>query len=218
MSKMNKYVLNTKFKNNFINNSNSFDNQFHDIVKKTDVSSETIGVERISDATGLDRAYKDGDTHLNNKTLYIAGTHTLQDAYDDVTKIPFWGSVTDATRYKAAEKVINDNPQIENIVGHSLAGSVALELQKQYPDRNLKVRTYGAPVFDPLGLDRGLPFKTNTVERYSNYLDPVSYFDASTQNSIKWNPFDSFSLTHNYNNIASDKFIEEDYKGSETSA
>jgi hypothetical protein len=43
------------------------------------VPSGTVGFERISDATGLDRAYKDGNTHLNNKTLYIAGTNNLQD-------------------------------------------------------------------------------------------------------------------------------------------
>ena len=169
MSKFNKYVLNTKFKNNFIINKNSFDNQFHEVVKQPDVSSEPIGVERISDATGLDRAYKSGDTHLNNKTLYIAGTHTWTDVADDITKVPFWGSVTNATRYTAAEKVLKDNPQIENLVGHSLAGSVALELQKQYPDRNFKVRTYGAPTVDIFGIDRGNPFRPNKVERYANY-------------------------------------------------
>ena len=50
------------------------------------------------------------------------------------------------------------------------------------------------------------------LSAYANYLDPVSYFDGSTQNSINWNPFDSFSLTHSYNNIASEQIIEEDYK------
>ena len=150
MSIFSKYVLNPKFKRSFITNSTSFGNRFHDGVKQLDVTSETVGqtvpsgtvwFERISDATGLDRAYRSGGTHLNNKTLYIVGTHTLTDVVDDSPKTPVWGYLTDSTRYKAADNVLKHIPQIETLVGHSLAGSVALEVQKQYPDRKLKVRT-----------------------------------------------------------------------------
>ena len=49
-------------------------------------------------------------------------------------------------------QTLKDNPQVKQVVGHSLGGAVALELQKQFPD--LKSRTYGAPVFEPSGVER----------------------------------------------------------------
>jgi hypothetical protein len=53
-------------------------------------------------------------------------------------------------------------------------------------------------VFDPLGSDR----RTQQVERYRNWLDPVSILDRSATRSVKLNPFDSGSMTHDYSNIA----------------
>lgn len=165
----------------------------------------------ITDTEGLQRAYEQGDAYPYGNTLYIAGSHTAKDWYDDVTKVPFWGDVRNATRYQQAEKALKANPNITRVVGHSLGGSVALELQKQYP--HLQSRTYGAPVWDPLGLDRqphdqwqrlGKPAgiqQPDKVERYRNYMDPVSIFDSSATNSVKWNPFDNFSLTHTYDNL-----------------
>jgi hypothetical protein len=133
MRKFSAYILNTKFKPVYdVRGLDSFDNQFG---KHVDVKVKSPPVKKISDSEGLSRAYKDGNTHVHNKTLYVAGTNTWTDVFDDITKVPFWGSTTDASRYKAADKVLRENPQIENIVGHSLGGAVALELQKQYPDR-----------------------------------------------------------------------------------
>lgn len=171
-----------------------------------------LAAPSVTDAEGLSRAYSQGDTYARGDTLYIAGSHTAKDWYDDVTKVPFYGDLRNATRYQAAEKALKANPNIKRVVGHSLGGSVALELQKQHPQ--LQSRTYGAPVWDPLGLDRmphdqwvklGKPSfvpEPATVERYRNFADPVSIFDGSATNSIKGNPFDSFSLTHDYGNIA----------------
>ena len=149
----------------------------------------------ITDAQGLRRAYHQGDSYPCGNALYIAGSHTGEDWFDDVTKVPFWGSVTRATRYQQAEKALKANPNITRVVGHSLGGSVALELQKNYP--RLQSRTYGAPVWDPLGRDG------NTADRHRNWLDPVSMFDRSATRSVKWNPLDNFSLTHTYDNIGS---------------
>ncbi len=165
----------------------------------------------ITDAEGLQRAYSQGDAYPHGNTLYIAGSHTAKDWYDDVTKVPFWGDVRNATRYQQAEKALKANPNITRVVGHSLGGSVALELQKNYP--HLQSRTYGAPVWDPLGTDKepydqwqrlGKPSwipQPEKIERYRNYTDPVSFFDGSVNNNIKWNPFGSYSLTHAYDNI-----------------
>jgi hypothetical protein len=148
----------------------------------------------------LERAYAQGDACAYGDTLFIAGSHTPKDWYDDVTKVPFWGDLRDSTRYQAAEKALNANPNIKHVVGHSLGGSVALELQKNHS--GLTSTTYGAPVWDPFGrdsLDQGFHGK---VDRYRNMGDPVSIFDGSANNSIKWNPFNSKSLTHDYGNIA----------------
>ncbi len=160
---------------------------------KEEAPSPAAG-EAIRDDEGLQRAYEQGDAYPHGDTLYIAGSHTAKDWYDDVTKIPFWGDLHNATRYQQADKALKANPNIKKVVGHSLGGAVALQLQRDHP--NLTSRTYGAPVWDPLGED-------GKVERYRNWGDPVSIFDRSTNKSVKANPFDSYSLTHDYSNIAS---------------
>jgi hypothetical protein len=210
MSKFNRYIRTTKFKARRDNRKDSFGDQF----PKAITVPERIAP--ISDAEGIRRAYADGDTHVHGKTLYVAGSHTLRDWFDDVTKIPAWGDLRESARYKAADAALKANPQIKNVVGHSLGGSVALELQKEYGGQNLRSRTYGAPVWDPVGMDQ-LPRVSDgrvtapKIERYRNRGDPFSYFDGSATNSIKWNPFDNLSMTHTYENIGSGKSIEDDW-------
>ena len=175
--------------------------------------SSALKGETITDKEGLERAYQQGDAYAYGDTLYVAGSHTARDWFDDVTKIPKWqnvptgfsnatdimqmipgaGDLRNAERYQAAEKALKANPNIKRVVGHSLGGSVALELQKNYS--GLESRTYGAPVWDPTGSD-------GKVERYRNWFDPVSVFDRSAARSFKGNPFDSSSMTHDYGNIA----------------
>jgi hypothetical protein len=48
----------------------------------------TDNKQAINDAIGLTEAYKNGDTHIIGNTMYIAGTHTKRDAYDDITQVP----------------------------------------------------------------------------------------------------------------------------------
>lgn len=154
-----------------------------------------LTVRTMTDAEGLSRAYKHGDYYVNGKTMYVAGSHTAKDWYDDVTKIPFWGDLRDSTRYQNADQGFKENPQVDTLVGHSLGGSVVLEMQKNYNNKNINTRTYGAPVFDPLG------HEDPSVQRYRNWLDPVSIFDRGAEKSLKLNPFGSASMTHDYNNI-----------------
>jgi len=150
-----------------------------------------------TDKEGLERAYAQGDTYIWGDTLYIAGSHTARDWFDDVTKVPFWGDLRGAERYQAAEKALKAHKNIRRVIGHSLGGSVALELQKNY--KGLASRTYGAPVWDPLGQDY---MKYGKVERYNNLFDPVSMFDKSVNSSFKWDLWTSPSLFHAYDNIA----------------
>ena len=41
-------------------------------------------------------------------------------------------------RYIEAERILKDNPQITELVGHSQAGVVALQLAKDFPNREFK--------------------------------------------------------------------------------
>ena len=159
--------------------------------------------DQITDSDGLQRAYQRGDTYVHGNTMYIAGSHTAKDWFDDFTKVPAWGDLRDSTRYQRANDTLHYNPHVTTVVGHSLGGSVALELQKNH--KNIKKsRTYGAPVFDILGSE------SKGVDRYRNWLDPVSVLDRSAKKSFKENPFESASLTHDYSNIAKN-FTSTDY-------
>ena len=160
---------------------------------KKSLLQRAAGEGRISDATGLARAYAQGDAYTHGGTTYIAGSHTARDWFDDFTKIPIWGDTRNAHRYRMADRALKANPQVTRVVGHSLGGAVALQLQKDKP--GLASRTYGAPVLDPLGLD-------SKAERYRNVGDPVSIFDRSAKRSVHPHPFGSFSGPHDYSNIA----------------
>ena len=86
--------------------------------------------EPLEDREGLQRAYQQGDSYTRGDTMYVAGSHTARDWYDNFTKIPFWGDLRGSHRYKQADRMLNANPQVHNIVGHSLGGAVVHELQK----------------------------------------------------------------------------------------
>ena len=123
---------------------------------------------------GLDFAYmnKDNYLHSNDDTLFIAGTQTGRDWYDNIKNIPF-GDITKNKRYKDADDHLKNNPNINRLVGHSAGGNIALELQKNYPNKNYKVVTYGSPI---VSLD---PFKENknNVESFKHNGDPIASLD-----------------------------------------
>jgi len=132
---------------------------------------------QAADKWGLDLAYKQPDSvFVQGDTMYIAGTQSVRDAVDDLF-IPF--NMTQHTnRFAAAESRLGRD--IRRVVGHSLGGSVALELAKKH---NLESETYGAPVF----------FGSESRKRHRHNWDPISAFDtgAVSTPSPGWNP-------HNY--------------------
>ena len=83
-------------------------------------------------------------TRVKTNCLLKTRTSSLQDVWDDL-KIPL-RLTRFSQRYQVAHDLLKNNPQVKKLVGHSLAGSVSLELQKQHPDKNYDVTTYGAPV------------------------------------------------------------------------
>ena len=127
----------------------------------------------VTDKEGLHKAYAATDKlFAEGDTLYIAGTSSLRDVWDDL-KIPFH-LTSKSDRYQHASKFLEENKTIKNLVGHSLGGSVALELQDNMADRKFNTNTYGAPV---------LSF-TPADNRFRNRGDPVSMLDFGSQSSL----------------------------------
>ena len=160
-------------------------NPYHDDIKKNKVDKSKDAFHQRNQL-GLDRAYKRGKGILpyiesDSDTLYIAGTQNEQDVYDDVRHVPPlpWSDMKQTERYKTAEIYLNSNPQIKRLVSHSLGGSVALALQKNYPERNYEVVTYGAPVFVGLDPFRDKKFKVQRFKHIGHEAqsDPISSLD-----------------------------------------
>ena len=151
--------------------------------------------DTITDSEGLRKAYDHGDYYTHGKTMYIAGSHTQRDWFDDFTKIPAWGDLRNSERYQKVLEAFQNRGEIDTMVGHSLGGSASSEFQKNYPDRIKNARAYGAPMFDFVGSGSA------KTERYRNWFDPVSVLDKRAKQNIKWDAFGSASLTYDYSNI-----------------
>jgi len=178
-----------------------------------------------NDAEGLSRAYDQGDVFGQDDKMFIAGSHTARDWFDDVTKIPQWqyvpaginpvidimntpwgryllgtGDLRQSERYQKAKEYLLSHPQAKIVEGHSLGGAVALQLEKDFPGRVAKTVTYGAPVWDPFGRQKKEVGQENVV-RFSNTGDIVSIFDNSALKTSHPNPFDYVpSLWHDFHN------------------
>ena len=136
----------------------------------------------ISNQEGLDRAYKEKNyVFKNGNTLYIAGTQTKRDIYDDITKVPF-NRVDKSQRYLDASQIIEnsilENKPISNIIAHSLGGSVGLKLVDNYKEHPMTTTVYGAPVKTARDT---LISTTISGERYRHPYDPVSMFDGGAK-------------------------------------
>ena len=107
----------------------------------------------------------------------MVGAPACGDAWDDL-KIPF-SQTAKAQRYIDADAMLAKNPQVTNLVGHSLGGASILELQKNHPETKFRTNTYGAPagsIQAPDNIDN---------HRYRNDLDPVSMFDGGAESNYK---------------------------------
>ena len=84
--------------------------------------------DQITDSEGLQIEYKQGDYYVHGKKMFIAGSHTARDWFDDFTKVPAPGDLRDSERYQKALEEFKNQGQIDTVIGHSLGGSVSLEL------------------------------------------------------------------------------------------
>ena len=144
----------------------------------------------ISDIEGLKRAYaSDSGAYIHGNRMYVAGTRNLRDVYDDITKVPL--SLTrHSDRFKSAKKVLDENPQVETLIRHSLTGAIVQDLNKDNGMRYV-TRSYNAPIvsFQQSG-------ETGGTYRIRDKKDWVSAFDkgAISVDRNKPNPLDAHFL------------------------
>ena len=117
---------------------------------------------------GLQKAYDSpNNIYIEDDNMFIAGTKTWGDVFQDWIKLPL-GSTNRTQRYQDADKALQRNPQVHNIVGHSLGASVALELEKRNPELYVQA-AYGTPTVST----------SRTNNRFKHPNDPVAMFDNS---------------------------------------
>ena len=144
------------------------------------------------DEEGLNRAYSNPKgTYFDpaTKTEYIKGSTTATDWIQDFENIPF-NNTAQTERYGQAMATYNElaaqGQRPERLVGHSLGGAVALQMDKDLARQGhpVKTRTFGAPVFDVI-----TPFGGSTPERFKHWGDPVGALDfGATHGKFKLYP------------------------------
>jgi hypothetical protein len=168
------------------------------------------GSGAISDAEGLERAYKHGDFYLHTnpdktKTLYVAGTNNLETIKDDLVHVPKFlgGDVKNTSRYKLIEEVFKGDNSIKHLRGHSLSGNLIQRLN-QLNDRELNsIRTYSAPLQE--NYDEN---KAGKVENYCQYLDPICSFNQNAKYYLHLSSLTQPTLFHSYKSMAKTKMSD----------
>ena len=141
-----------------------------------EVREELAGHENnLTDSMGLRLAYESPDGLYQNGTrLYVAGTggggRWLGDLYDDITKVPF-NRTSETQRFKDAKRKIEEEGNIEQIIGHSLGGAITLHLNKHF-DNKFKTRVYASPT-----VSFQKPDRDDDNLRIRGKYDPISILD-----------------------------------------
>ena len=124
----------------------------------------------ISDEDGLTKAYAaPSGLHQHYNKLFIAGTRDFPiDHWDDL-KIPF-GKTLEGKRGRDAEAHYLENQnQIDTVIGHSLGGAIALNLEQKYKDNIIQSKTFGSATASLPGGGK--------ADRIRYFGDPISTLD-----------------------------------------
>ena len=167
-----------------------------------DVNNELAGVETfLTDTQGLKLAYENPyGIYQNGSILYIAGTKSGRDVYDDL-KLPLY-QTRNTKRYKDVDKFIKDGAieidgkkhyGITDVIRHSLGSAVGQQINNDYGNV-FRSRSYGSPF-----VSTQRPEDTGTNLRIRKAGDPVSMFDKGsiTLNKGTLDPLQN----HSYENI-----------------
>ena len=144
------------------------------------------------DEEGLTKAYANkAGTFYDpaTKTEYIKGSTTATDWIQDFENLPF-SNTAKTERYGQALDKYNEltaqGQRPERLVGHSLGGGVALQMDSDLARRghHVKTGTFGAPVLDVMS-----PFNGSKPERFKHWGDPVGALDfGATHGKFKLYP------------------------------
>ena len=137
---------------------------------------------KISNTQGIKIAYdKDNKIFVKDNKMFVGGTVNSNDWKENFTKLKT-GGIRDMERYKEAKRVLLENPQVDTLYGHSMGGSVVLELNKEFNDKNYKTRTYDAPVVSLVAPIFGFDRPTEQHKRFRKVGDIVSSLDNAAIN------------------------------------
>ena len=153
-------------------------NKINDEVREELAGTETF----LTDTQGLRLAYENPDgIYQNGSILYIAGTKSGRDVYDDL-KLPLFQ--TQQTKiYKDVDKLIKDGTievdgkkltGITDIISHSLGSAVGQQINNDYGNI-FRSRSYGSPF-----VSGQRPDETGTNLRIRKAGDVVSMFDRGS--------------------------------------
>ena len=168
-----------------------------------EVMEELAGTETfLTDTQGLKLAYENPEgIYQNGSILYIAGTKSGRDVYDDL-KLPLF-QTRSTKRYKDVDKFIKVGTievggkkltGITDVISHSLGSAISAQINNDYGNI-FRTRSYGAPF-----ISSQRPEETGTNLRIRKAGDVVSMFDNATinLNRSSLNPLDN----HSYADIA----------------
>ena len=146
--------------------------------------------EKIEDRFGLSQAYgSPSGLYKTGSTLYISGTggkngDINQDILDDLLRLPT-RNAHNTQKYKDAMDMIKKSPEVDRLVGHSLASAVINKINQEQPNR-FATTTYATPAIKKKRHGKQNPHRLD----YRNKGDLVSALDgyAETQDIDEWNP------------------------------
>ena len=73
-------------------------------------------------------AYDRGNkVYVRGNKMYVGGTVSANDWKQNFTMLKT-GQIRNMDRYKEARRVLLENPQVDTLLGHSMGGSVVLEI------------------------------------------------------------------------------------------
>ena len=145
---------------------------------------------RKSNTQGITMAYDSNNkVYVRGYKMYIGGTFIANAWKENFAKLKT-GGIRNMERYKEARRVLLENPQVDTILGHSMGGSVALELNKEFKDKNRKTRTYDAPVVSFISPIFGFDRPTEQHKGFRKAGDLVSSLDSAaiSYNTDSLNP------------------------------
>ena len=148
-----------------------------------EVREELAGTETVlTDTQGLKLAYENpGGIYQNGSILYIAGTKSGRDVYDDL-KLPLY-QTQQTKRYKVVDKFIKDGTievdgkqitGVTDIISHSLGSAVGQQINSDYGNI-FRSRSYGSPF-----VSGQRPEDTGTNLRIRKSGDIISMFDKGS--------------------------------------